>query len=81
MAKAKRPKLIPLTELRALCKEAGVTMKRWWSASIYWAICRNGYCVMDAALSYSKKAERIRARQDVKAYCEGRIAMRERGEL
>ena len=74
-AKPSKPKLIPLTELRALCKEAGVRV----DGTDIWYVHREGYYV--ALAMVNDKEEKHLCRQNLKAYCLGLIAMRERGEL
>ena len=80
MATKTKPKLIPLKELRALCKEAGVSFVRRFASDIWWDIHREdtGH-VTEAALT--SKEYKHECRQNLAAFCYGLIAMRKRGEL
>ena len=74
MAKRSKPKLIPLRELRALCREAGVKAED-----------RGVLC--DWYISYKGKSifwfwkHKPEHRLLLKAYCLGLIAMKKAGEI
>ncbi len=75
MAKRSKPKLIPLHELRALCKEAGVELTRVVYALL---IYENGVHIV----TFHGDADwRPDTRRDAKAFLTGLIAMCKAGEL
>ena len=75
MAKQRKPKLIPLRELRPLCKEAGVELE----PSLY-NQCREN--VRRGKYYLGSFERRLPAcRVHLKAFCLGLIAMKKAGEL
>ena len=78
MTKQRKPKLIPLRELRPLCKEAGLVVQ---DMICTWEISRGVVKVMEVRVHhYSLPGRRIH-RQNLKAFCLGLIAMKKAGEL
>ncbi len=73
-----KPKLIPLRELRALCKRAGV---RVIERTIDWDISYRRVHIWRLLVKTHEPTLKRFNRQMLKAYCLGLIAMRERGEL
>ena len=74
-----KPKLIPLTELKALMKEAGVTREVSELDTSIWDIYFDDQCVVRAL--FNQRGNGRRCRQNLKAFCLGLIQMREAGEL
>jgi len=82
MPSNRKPKLIPLKELRVLCKEAGVgvvEIERRPKEDIWWRIERNNFYA--GRLEPYNKTYGRSCRQNLKAFCLGLIQMKKDGEL
>ena len=75
MPSKRKPKLIPLKELRALCKEAGVSVRE--PSNGYW----DWYLELDGKYLFGIDKDDKFGRLKLKATCLGLIAMGKRSEL